>query len=107
MQQGDVVALFVIQSRFDSKETWEAALDGIWVQAVQELENNPGFKGIVAVWDSDGSGVAGIMGIWDSLEHRLAYEARSAEKVRALFNPLFSDVPQRPRFVVSRATYAS
>ena len=44
------------------------------------------------------------MGLWESLEHRLGYEARSAGKVRALFDPFFTRGPSRPRLHVTNAT---
>ncbi|MCI0770200.1 MAG: antibiotic biosynthesis monooxygenase [Chloroflexi bacterium] len=104
METGNVAALFTVQGKLPTQAEWEAALDANWDDAVEELRSNPGFKGIVALWNSDDSGEVAIIGLWENMERRLAYEARSAEKVRALFDPLFQSVPNRPRFIVSRSS---
>ena len=99
-----MLALFLEESRFASQAEWERASAGVWDAALAELRTNPGFKGLVAFWADDDTRRAGIMGMWDSLEHRLGYEAKSASKVRALFDPFFTRGPQRPRLKVTRAT---
>ena len=105
MEAGNVVALLTAQAKARTQEEWEEAVKGIWEEALQGLSSNPGFKGLVALWNSDSPGQVIIYGIWENMERRLAYEARSSAYVRSLFNPLFQQVPDRPRFIVSRATF--
>ena len=78
MQAGDVVAMFLEETRFASRDEWEQACSGVWDAALTELRTNPGFKGLAAFWADDDTARGGVMGLWDSLEHRLGYEARSA-----------------------------
>ena len=104
MEAGTIAAMLMAQAKVRTREEWEEAVEGIWQDALQELRSNPGFKGLVALWNSDDSGQVAVIGLWDDMEHRLAYEARSAAHVRGLFNALFQQVPDRPRFIVSRAT---
>ena len=103
MEAGNIAAMLMAKAKAANRREWEASVHGIWDQAVTELRTNPGFKGLVALWNNDDSGQVAVIGLWDNLEHRLAYEARSADKVRGFFNPLFQEVPERPRFVVTRA----
>ena len=106
MESGNVAAILFAQARARSRVEWERGLDAIWPEVLRELRSNPGFKGLLALWKEDDSGQVSIIGLWDTMEHRLAYERRSADSVRARFNALFQAVPDRPRFYVSRATLA-
>ena len=104
MEAGNVVAMFLEETRFSSREEWERACAGVWDDALAELRTNPGFRGLAAFWADDDTVRGGVMGLWDSLEDRLRYEARSAGKVRALFDPFFTRGPRRPRLHVTNAT---
>ena len=104
MEAGNVVAMFLEETRFSSREEWERACAGVWDDALAELRTNPGFRGLAAFWADDDTARGGVMGLWDSLEHRLRYEARSAGKVRALFDPFLTRGPRRPRLHVTNAT---
>ena len=99
---GMVASIFRARSRTGSREEWEQGVAGVWDEAVEELKSNPGFHGLVTWWNNDDSGDVIIMGIWENLEDRLNYEARSGPKVQGLFNALLEEVPQRPRYVVTR-----
>jgi len=106
LEYGNVAAVLMARSRAGTREEWEAGVAKIWDQIVAELQTNEGFKGIVALWNSDRARSVSVWGLWDTMEHRLAYEARSAESVRGLFNPLFEEVPDRPRYIVTNAFFA-
>lgn len=103
MQKGNVIAIASACAKAGTRQAWETAVDRVWADAIRELRTNPGFMGLVAVWNDDDSRRASIIGVWDTMEHRLAYEARSSTYVRGLFNDIFEEVPQRPRWVVTRA----
>ena len=104
LESGNVAAMLVARAKAKTREEWEAGVAKIWDEAVNELRGNPGFKGLLALWNNDRPGYVSVIGLWDNMEHRLAYEARSASRVRALFNALFQEVPDRPRYIISRAT---
>ena len=103
MEAGNIAAMLMVKAKAENRGEWEASVHAIWEDAITELRTNPGFKGLVALWNNDDSGQVAVIGLWDNLERRMAYEARSADKVRGFFNPLFQEVPDRPRFVVTRA----
>jgi hypothetical protein len=105
LDPGNVVAVLVARAKVRTQEEWETAVAGIWDQAVAELRSNSGFKGLLALWSDDRERGVSVVGLWDTMEHRLAYEARSATAVRGLFNALFEEVPERPRFVVTNAYF--
>ncbi len=106
MEAGNVAAILFAKAKVKSRAEWESAVAGIWDDTVAEVRSNPGFIGILTLWNSDDSGQVSVIGVWESMEHRLAYEARSAEYVRGLFNPLFEAVPDRPRYIISSASLA-
>ena len=64
MQAGDVVAMFLEETRFGSREEWERACAGVWDAALAELRTNPGFKGLAAFWADDDTARGGVMGLW-------------------------------------------
>ena len=103
METGTVVAMLITHAKAGSREEWEAGVESIWKDAIGELQTNPGFKGLVTMWNDDDSGQVSVIGLWDNMEHRLAYEARSSGYVRGLFNGLFKQEPDRPRFLISKA----
>jgi hypothetical protein len=107
LDSGNVAAVLMARARAATREEWEAGVAKIWDEAVAELQTNDGFKGLLALWNSDRPRSVSVMGLWDTMEHRLAYEARSAASVRAFFNPLFEEVPDRPRYIVTNAFFAS
>ena len=45
MEAGNVVAMFLEETRFTSREEWERACAGVWDDALAELRTNPGFRG--------------------------------------------------------------
>ncbi|MCH8189797.1 MAG: hypothetical protein IIC80_00415 [Chloroflexi bacterium] len=92
METGNVAALFTVQGKHPTQAEWEAALDANWDDAVEELRSNPGFKGIVALWNSDDSG---------EVEFRATVLSEDTEVWR-LIPKKFSLQPNR----VVRCTYA-
>ena len=99
---GYVLGVVVGQAKAQSNDEWNAAVEKVWPEFIAILESNPGYKGAYAAWNPDKPGEVSIIGIWQSMEHRLAYEAKSAPQIRELFNALISN-PQRYKVVVSRA----
>ena len=103
LKPGAVAALFTAQAKATNREAWERDVEGVWDRAVDLLRQNPGFKGIVTLWNNDDSREVCVIGLWEDLETRLAYERGNASDVRDLFNGIFQAVPHRPRFVVTRS----
>lgn len=103
MESGTVAAMLIAEAHAKNPHEWEAAVEDIWDNAINELKTNNGFKGLIAMWNNDNSNQVSVIGLWDTMEHRLAYESRSADYVRGLFNNLFRRVPDRPRYIVTKA----
>lgn len=103
MQTGNVAAILTAHAKAHSRKDWEQAVEQLWPQALGELSKNPGFLGLITLWNNDDSREVAVIGLWDTMEHRMEYEGRSSEYVRGLFNNLFQSVPDRPRFIVSKA----
>ena len=45
MEAGNVVAMFLEETRFSSREEWERACAGVWDDALAELRTNPASGG--------------------------------------------------------------
>ncbi|MSP96444.1 MAG: hypothetical protein EXR29_04305 [Betaproteobacteria bacterium] len=84
-----------------ARDEWDATVDKIWPEFIAEMATNPGFKGAVACWTVE-TGEVSIFGIWSSVETRLAYEAKSAGTVRAIFNALLELPVKRHKQVISK-----
>ena len=103
MRKGNVIAIATARAKARTRQEWEKAVEGVWADAVRELRANAGFMGLLALWNNDDSRQASVIGVWDTMEHRMAYEARSSTYVRGLFNAIFEEVPQRPRWIITKA----
>lgn len=84
-----------------SREEWNAALDKVWPEFIAEMATNAGFKGAAACW-TEQTGEVSIVGIWSSMKTRLDYEAKSAGKVRSIFNALLEVPPARYKQEITR-----
>jgi hypothetical protein len=83
------------------REQWDAAVEKVWPEFIAEMSTNPGFKGAAACWTVE-TGEVAVVGIWSSTDTRLAYEAKSAGKVRAIFNALLEQPVVRHKQVISK-----
>jgi len=91
-------------ARAASREEWDREVEKNWPAFIAEMETNAGFKGAYALYTIE-TGKVSILGMWETLEHRLAYEAKSSGAVRAIFNALLKEGPRRYRHVVTKATW--
>ncbi len=98
---GYVLGIVTGQCKALTREEWDAAVRKVWPAFIAEMSSNPGYKGAYATWDADHPRQVSINGIWESMEHRVAYEAKSSGTVRAVFNALI-DNPQRTRLIISQ-----
>ena len=105
LSEGNVLGVVTGIARAASREEWNAQVDKAWPDVVAELSSNAGYIGVVALWNSNGSEEVSIVGVWETMEHRLAYEARSATRVRAIFNGLLVESPSRYKQVVTKASW--
>src|SRR4051812_31488872 len=78
LERGNVAAVLRARAKASTQQEWEADVAQIWDQVVAELQTNPGYRGALALWNSDEPGTVLVIGLWESMAHRLAYEARSA-----------------------------
>lgn len=99
-----ILAIFFAQAKVKHRKEWDAALESVWPELMEELRKNPGFKGMVAMWNVDDSGDVSVIGLWESMEHRLGFEKRSAPRVRAIFESLMHQKPDRYRYLVTKAS---
>jgi heme-degrading monooxygenase HmoA len=88
-----------------TQEDWEARLGEMWDGAMADLSTHPGFMGAIALWNTEEVGTATILGFWDTMEHRLNYEADSANTRSTFFDRLYAERPTRTRYLVSRSTF--
>jgi len=102
---GTVLGWVTGRVRDGHRETWDAALEKVWPEFLAEMSSNAGYQGAAALWAVE-TGEVSVVGIWQSMEHRLAYEARSSGKVRAIFNALLEDPPTRVKQVVAKVHWA-
>lgn len=102
---GNVLGHVTGRPNAGSREEWDAALEKVWPDFIAEMSTNPGYRGAVAVWTVE-SGEVSIIGVWESMAHRLAYEAHSSDKVRAIFNALLAEGRTRHKQVVTLAHWA-
>ncbi len=99
-----ILAIFFAQAKVGNRKEWDAALALVWPELMEELRQNPGFKGMIAMWNVDDSGDVSVIGLWESMAHRLGFEQRSAPRVRAIFESLMQQKPDRHRYLVTKAT---
>ena len=83
---------------------WNQDVAKVWDAQLAELQTHEGFVGAIAFWKQDDSGIGLIFGFWDGIEHRLAYEKRSAN-ARAIVSGLWHGTPTRARYTISAATF--
>lgn len=98
---GYVLGFVTGQAKAATRELWEAELEKVWPKFISAMNTNPGYKGAFSTWNTDKPGEVSIVGIWESMEHRLAYEAKSSTTVRAIFNAMISE-PVRYRPTVTK-----
>ena len=103
LKEGMVAGIIKARAKVRTKGEWQKSVDDRWGKAYQALHVNPGFKALVAFWDTEDSGDVLIMGLWENLDARLNYEATAAASVRELFNPLFEEIPKRHRYVITHS----
>ena len=103
LKEGLIAAIIVEKAKAKTQDEWEKQMAPAFERACQMLSQNPGFKGMLAFWNTENNGDVVMMGLWDSLEKRMNYEGASASSVRELFNPLFEEIPKRPRYVLTHS----
>ncbi|MBI2871644.1 MAG: antibiotic biosynthesis monooxygenase [Chloroflexi bacterium] len=104
MSLGNVYALAGGTTKATTREEWERALAQVWDRASRAISGARGFRSMRAMWNTENNRQAIIMGEWETLADRLNYEATVASEVRSTFNPLFVEMPLRPKYVVVRET---
>lgn len=103
LHKGMVAGVIMEKAKARTREEWERELSKVWDEACRRIEKTPGFKGMLAYWDISNSGNVIMMGLWEDRDRRMNYEGTTAQSVRDLFNPLFEDVPDRPRYVITHS----
>ncbi len=83
------------------RDHWDATLEKVWPQFISEMAKNAGYKGAASFYTVE-TGEVSIVGIWEDMAARLAYEANSSEKVRAIFNALLDAPPTRHKQVITK-----
>ena len=105
MQAGDVVAMFLEETRFASRGEWEQACAGVWDAALAELRTNPGFKGLAAFWADDDTARGGVMGCGTRWSTGSATRPSRRAGCAPSSTPSSSAGPRRPRLHVTNATF--
>ena len=100
LSEGNVLG-FVTGRAKVPREEWDATVAKVWPDFLAEMKTNPGFKGAMSLWTIE-TGEVSVVGIWSSHETRLAYEAKSAGKVRAIFNALLEQPVRRHKQQISK-----